>query len=159
METDVASFSLSIDVAIPASVSRTFALWADRQQLQQWWGPPDYPCQVEAFDFRPGGDVRYVMTGPDGTRYCGWWEIIEVDAPHRIRLRDGFGESPEVTEPNMPVALTEVSFTEEGVHTLMRIHSRYSSAEELQSALDLGMEEGFGSALGQIDDLLSSAPE
>lgn len=59
----------------------------------------------------------------------------------------------------MPVAMTEVTFTDHGAHTMMRIHSRYASADELQSALDLGAEDGFGSALAQIDDLLASTPE
>ncbi len=159
MSTDVESHSLLMDVVVPTGVARAFALWSDQDQLQKWWGPPEYPCQVIIFDFRPGGHVRYVMTGPDGTRYYGWWEVIAVDAPHRIQLRDGFGESPDMAEPNMPVAMTEVTFTDDGDHIRMRIHSRYSSAEELQSALDLGMEEGFGSALAQIDDLLASTSE
>lgn len=63
MSTDLESHSLLIDVVVPTGVARAFALLSDQGLLEQWWGPPDYPCQVGTFDFRPGGHVRYVMTG------------------------------------------------------------------------------------------------
>jgi uncharacterized protein YndB with AHSA1/START domain len=154
MRTDETSCSLDIEVIVPAAVETAFALWADPRVLERWWGPPGHPCVVEEFDLRPGGRVRYVMTGPDGTRYPGWWEVLEVDAPHRLHLRDGFGDSPDAASPEMPVATTDVTFVERESDTVMRIHSRYASPEQLRFALDLGMEEGFGAALGQIDDLL-----
>lgn len=154
MRTDVATSSLDIYVVIPASIDRAYALWADPRLLERWWGPPGHPCVVGEFDLRVGGRVTYVMTSPDGTRYPGWWEVLEVDAPRRLRLRDGFGDSPETASPEMPVSTTDVTFVECGSDTVMRIHSRYATPEQLQFALDLGMEEGFGAALGQIDELL-----
>ena len=91
------------------------------------------------------------MTGPDGTEYLGWWQVLDVEAPNNLRIRDGFGESPEQASSAMPIATSSISFTPIDDTVRMRIDSRYDSAEELQRALDLHMEEGFLSALSQIE--------
>jgi uncharacterized protein YndB with AHSA1/START domain len=152
--TDMAEATMSIDVVIPADVDRAFDLWADPRTLERWWGPPDFPCTVERFDMARGGRVTYSMTGPDGQRYPGWWEVIDVDRPSRLQIRDGFGDSPEIAPPEMPIATTVVTFTQRGTETLMKIHSTYESPAALQQALDMNMAEGFGLALAQIDDVL-----
>lgn len=90
------------------------------------------------------------MTGPDGTRYPGWWEVISVDAPRSLTIRDGFGEAQTEASADMPVSTTSVEFTAIPDFMHMTITSDYESPEALRFALDLGMEDGFMAALGQI---------
>jgi uncharacterized protein YndB with AHSA1/START domain len=143
--------SLVITVDLTADVESAWSLWSDPRVLEKWWGPPDYPCVISRFELQPGGHVRYVMTGPDGTEYLGWWQVLDVEAPNNLRIRDGFGESPEHASSAMPIATSSISFTPIDDTVRMQIDSRYDSAEELQRALDLHMEEGFLSALSQIE--------
>jgi uncharacterized protein YndB with AHSA1/START domain len=147
---DQARHGLTITADLRTDEQTAWALWADPRTLEQWWGPPDHPCIVTHFDLRPGGLVTYVMTGPDGTRYPGWWEVMSVDAPHGLTIRDGFGESPQESSAQMPVTHTVITFMPIPDAIRMTITSTYESTQALQFALDLGMEEGFMAALGQI---------
>ena len=40
----------------------------------------------------PGGRVSYFMTGPDGDKSAGWWQVLAVDPPNRLELKDGFAD-------------------------------------------------------------------
>jgi uncharacterized protein YndB with AHSA1/START domain len=152
-EVDNSNHALSISVDLATDMDTAWGLWSDPRILEKWWGPPEHPCVISIFEFRPGGEVRYVMTGPDGTRYSGWWQVLEVSAPTNLRIRDGFGESPEDPAPEMPVATSLISFSPNFDSVRMTITSYYDSTEDLQRALDLNMEEGFMSALSQIEFL------
>ncbi len=150
-DVDKSNNALVITVDFATDLDTAWGLWSDPRILEKWWGPPEHPCVVSRFDFHSGGEVCYVMTGPDGTKYLGWWQVLEVEAPHQLRIRDGFGESPEYPSPEMPIATSVITFTSNADSVRMTITSNYDSAEELQRALDLNMEEGFMSALGQIE--------
>jgi len=152
-EVDKPNNALIITVDFSTDIETVWALWSNPRKLEEWWGPPEHPCVFSVFDFRPGGEARYEMTGPDGTRYPGWWQVLAVEAPTLLRIRDGFGNSPELPSPEMPVSTTSVMFTQIPDAVRMTINSYYDSAQELQYALDLNMEEGFMSALGQIEFL------
>jgi hypothetical protein len=53
----------------------------------------------------------------------------------------------------MPVSTTSITLPQIPDAVRMTINSFYDSAQELQYALNLNMEEGFISALGQIEFL------
>jgi len=56
------TFTIVADLAAPPST--VWQVWSDPRQLERWWGPPMWPAIFEQHDLVPGGDVRYVMTGP-----------------------------------------------------------------------------------------------
>jgi uncharacterized protein YndB with AHSA1/START domain len=43
--------------------------WTNPQHADKWWGPNGFVTTTESVDFRVGGEWRYSMIGPDGTRY------------------------------------------------------------------------------------------
>lgn len=67
-------------------------LYADPRRLEKIWGPPSYPATVVYHDFRPGGRVTYFMTGPDGDKPAGYWDLISIDEPNGFTFRDGFAD-------------------------------------------------------------------
>jgi len=148
--------SLAIEASWPASVERLWQLWADPRQLERWWGPPGYPATVTTHELRPGGTVRYAMTGPDGQQYPGWWTVEVVDAPYRLELVDGFADEDGMPDDHLPRSRTTVTFAagDDGT-TRMVVTSRFSSTAEMDQLLDMGVEEGFVGALNQIDALLA----
>jgi hypothetical protein len=78
---DTDTLTMTLDAEFDASPDRVWELWSDPRQLERWWGPPTYPATVTSHDMRPGGRVDYYMTGPEGDRARGYWEVIEADAP------------------------------------------------------------------------------
>lgn len=69
---------------IPETRERVFAAWAEPKTLARWWGPKGFRNSFERFDFRPGGEWRFVMHGPDGTDYKNHSIFLAVREPEEI---------------------------------------------------------------------------
>jgi uncharacterized protein YndB with AHSA1/START domain len=155
---DVEANKFAITAEFEAPIDRVWQLWADPRQLERWWGPPGYPATFVDYEFKPGGRVTYYMTGPGGERYGGWWRVVSVEAPSHFAFEDGFSDEDGRPKDDLPVSSAVVTLSEvSGGTTRMVIETTYSSREDLEKILEMGMEEGMKAALGQIDDLLKEA--
>lgn len=154
---DLADHSLTIIADFAASPERVWQVYADPRQLERVWGPPTYPATFVEYELRPGGRAHYLMTGPDGDKFYGYWAITAVDEPRSFSLKDGFALD-ETFAPNtdLPESENVFSFAEHNGGTRATYFSRYASAEALQQVLDMGMTEGATEAINQIDQLLAS---
>lgn len=56
--------------------------------------------------------MRYAMSGPDGEKFYGVWEVTAVDAPHSFSFRDGFADENFQVNPDLPVSESTFSFAE-----------------------------------------------
>ncbi|UXA18004.1 SRPBCC domain-containing protein [Mycobacterium sp. SMC-4] len=153
---DLEALSLTITAEFAAPVQRIWQIYADPRQLEKIWGPPTYPATVVDHDFRPGGRVTYYMTGPQGDKHGGYWEITAVDEPTSFSFVDGFADADLRPDPNMPTGRSVFTFTEHNGGTRATYVSTYSSVEALQQVLDMGVVEGASSAINQIDDLITA---
>jgi uncharacterized protein YndB with AHSA1/START domain len=111
---------------------------------------------VTDHDFSPVGLVRYYMTGPDGERYHGGWRVLSAQPPHRLELEDYFADADGNPDTGQPVSTTTVTITGATKGTTeMVIASEYPTPEDLNRALDMGMEDGIRAALSQTDAILA----
>ena len=153
---DPEALTMVVTTELDAPVERAWQLWADPRQLERWWGPPTYPATVEQHELRPGGRVTYFMTGPEGDVSRGWWEVLAVEPPRRLELRDGFADEEGRPNESMPITTTVVTLTERDAGgTLMAIETRFGSVEDMERLVSMGMDEGIAAALGQIDGILA----
>ena len=153
---DAAARRMTLVAEFDAPVPRVWQLWDDPRQLEKWWGPPTYPATVVDHDLTPGGRVNYFMTGPEGDKHAGYWQITSVDEPRSFSFTDGFADLDFNPNPDMPVSTSVYTFAEHDGGTRAVFVSRYSSAEALQQVLDMGIVEGASLAINQIDDLIAS---
>ncbi len=155
IEKDLDELTMIVVAEYDAPVDRVWQLWEDPRKLERWWGPPTYPATFVDFDLQPGGDVNYYMTSPEGEKYWGWWQFIAINAPKTLEFRDGFSDNTGVHKPEMPTTTVVVALTERSTGgTVMTITSQWSSLDQMKATMEMGMEEGFRSALGQTDALL-----
>jgi uncharacterized protein YndB with AHSA1/START domain len=153
---DADNLTMTLDAEFEASPERVWQLWADPRQLERWWGPPTYPATVTSHDLRPGGRVEYRMTGPDGDQSRGYWEIAQVDAPHRLVFSDGFANPDSTPNFDMPLNEVRVTIAELGEgRTRMTVQSKFPDAAAMKQLTAMGMEEGLKQAVGQIDAILT----
>ena len=153
---DPDALTMTITAGFDAPAERIWLLWSDPRQLERWWGPPTYPASVVEHAFAPGGAVSYSMTGPDGDEHHGWWRIEEIDAPRRLRFKDGFADADGNPNDSMPTMTVTVTLTEDAGTTTMVIESRFASREAMDQMLAMGMDEGMSLAVGQIDGMLAA---
>ncbi|BBX89502.1 SRPBCC domain-containing protein [Mycolicibacterium boenickei] len=153
---DLDNLTLTITADFAAPVQRVWQVYADPRQLEKVWGPPTFPATVVDHSFAPGGRVTYFMTGPEGEKYAGYWEITAVDEPASFSFDEGFADEDFNPNPELPVSKNVYTFAEHNGGTRAVYVSTYASAEALQQVLDMGVVEGASSAINQIDELLAA---
>ena len=151
---DLEAHTLTLVAQFPAPPKAVWQLWADPRLLERWWGPPTWPATFREYDFAVGGEARYHMTGPDGSRSNGYWRLTAIDEPRSLEFEDGFADQDGAPKSSLPTSSTRVDFDEVPDGTRMTIVFRYESTEELEKVLAMGMAEGVTGSFGQMDALL-----
>lgn len=158
-EIDREGLTLTVTAEFIATPERVWQLWEDPRQFERWWGPPGWPASFPRYEFEPGGQARYFMTGPQGERSAAWFRFETIEAPHRIELVDGFsGDDGEPTEamPSMRMVVEiDPSGGSDGAVTTMSIRTVFDSLEHLEQITSMGMVEGMTAAMNQIDELVA----
>jgi uncharacterized protein YndB with AHSA1/START domain len=155
---DAATLTLTIVADFDADPARVWRVWEDARALERWWGPPGFPATFTRHDFVVGGQSRYYMSGPAGESPRGWWRIEAIDEPHRIDFANGLAGEDGEPVPGVEPMAAYVTFEATGTGTRMTAVTRFVDAEQMQTLLDMGMQEGMAQAIGQIDGQLSAAP-
>lgn len=153
---DLDNHTLTITAQFAAPVERVWQVYADPRQLEKIWGPPTYPATVVEHSMTVGGKVLYYMTGPDGEKFAGWWQITAIDEPNSFAFDDGFANEDFTPAEGMPVSHNVYTFAASDGGTTATYVSSYDSADALQKVLDMGVVEGASLAINQIDELLAA---
>ena len=114
VEKNAATLSMTITTELDATPDRVWQLWSDPRQLDRWWGPPTYPATFTKHDLTPGSRIEYHMTGPEGDQPKGYWDVLEVDPPHRLTVRDGFANEDGTPNNEFPTGEMRVTIEEIG---------------------------------------------
>jgi uncharacterized protein YndB with AHSA1/START domain len=153
---DAEALTMTVEAEFGASPDRVWQLWADPRQLERWWGPPTYPATFTKHELAPGSRIEYHMTGPEGDKSKGFWDVVEVDPPHGLAFHDGFANDDGSPNTELPQNTARVRIEEiEAGRTRMSIETAFPSAEAMEQVLAMGMEEGLTQAVAQIDAILA----
>lgn len=156
VDKDTENLTMTVTTDLAASVDRVWQMWEDPRRLEKWWGPPTYPATFERHEFTEGGVVTYHMTGPEGEKYPGRWNVRNVGKPTLLEFEDAFADDDGNVNPDMPVSNIRVDIGESGTDgkTTMTILTAFPSKEAMEKLLEMGMDEGMTLAVNQIDALL-----
>ena len=152
------ALTMTVTVALDATVERAWQLWADPRQLERWWGPPGYPATFVDHDLAVGSRTTYYMTSPEGEKYGGFWDVLAVDPPRRLEVRDGFADDTGAPSADMPTGTMVITLDERDRKTEMVITSHFPTLEAMEQLLAMGQEEGMVAAIGQIEGILADRP-
>ena len=137
-----------------ATPERVWQVWEDPRQLERWWGPPGYPATFVSHDFAVDGESRYFMSGPGGEKSNGFWRVVAIDQPHSLEIDNGLAGDDGEPLPDVPPGRALVTFESVDGRTRMTVVNQFLSVEQMDLMLGMGMAEGMGMALGQIDGIL-----
>ncbi|MHA6523723.1 SRPBCC family protein [Tessaracoccus sp. G1721] len=147
---------LTMTAEFAAPVERLWQLYSDPRQLEKVWGPPTHPATFVDHALTPGGRTTYFMTGPDGEKYYGYWDVTDVQELSSFTFADGFANEDFTPDESLPVGINTYSFTSHDGGTRVVYDSVYATVEGLQQVLDMGMIEGATGAINQIDAFLAA---
>jgi uncharacterized protein YndB with AHSA1/START domain len=153
-EKDAEKLTLRIVAQLAADRESVWRVWEDPRKLERWWGPPTFPATFTRHEFVVGGQSRYHMTGPAGETPRGWWRIELLEKPSRIEFANGLAGEDGEPAPGVQPMPSQVTFEAIDESTVMTVLTRFTSVEQMERMITMGMEEGMGLAIGQIDALL-----
>ena len=151
---DVARRTMTVVATFPAPPGRVWSLYADPRLIERHWGPPGWPATFVRHELAPGARSHYFMSGPDGARADGVWNVVAVDEPRSFEVDDAFADEHGEPDESMGWTRMRVDLAPADDGTRVVVTSVFRSAEQLQQMIDMGMEEGLRLAMGQIDALL-----
>ena len=121
---------------INASSRLVFAALSDRAHIGEWWGPDGFSTTTSKMEFRPGGEWRFVMHGPDGRDYINNIVYEEIVA-HELVVMKHSGEDEDVSHR------TILTLEEEAGNTHVTLLGVFGSADERDRvAREYGAVEG-----------------
>src|ERR671918_1463108 len=154
VDKDYDNLTVTLVAEFDASIDQVWELWSDPRKLERWWGPPGYPATVETHDLTPGGQVKYLMTGPEGDTHHGMWRVTAVHPPTSLEFTDAFAETDGTPIADMPVSTIRVRLVDREGRTRMEMRAMFESREDMDKWVGTGSVEGLQGAIGQIDALL-----
>jgi uncharacterized protein YndB with AHSA1/START domain len=156
VEKNATDLTLAITTEFAASVENVWRLWSDASLFERWWGPPGFSVASEEHDLTPGGRIAFSFVSPEGEKYPNVWEVLEVEAPTRLVLRDA-----DVDENGTPLdgnSLTkfEIAVVAAGDKTRMLVTSYFDSAAGME-AVAAGFAEGVRLSVAKAEAALAEA--
>lgn len=151
---DPEALTMTLTAEVAASVDRLWEAFTDPRQLERFWGPPGYPATFTQFDLRVGGRVRYHMTSPQGERYHGVWEFLEIDGPRSFTALDSFADENGGVAADLPTSRMVFVFEPTDTGARLRSTTYFESAEALEQVTAMGAVEGSTMAFNQLDRVL-----
>jgi uncharacterized protein YndB with AHSA1/START domain len=123
--------------------------------LNQWFAPKPFSTKTKSMNFSNGGHWHYAMIDPEnGNEYWGWTEYTDVHPIDSYQTLDAFSNEAGEVNTELPRARWNVTFTDLGGHTLVETIVTYASLTDLETVINMGMEEGMKSTLECLDKLL-----
>jgi uncharacterized protein YndB with AHSA1/START domain len=154
VEKDYDNLTVTLIAEFDAPIDQVWELWSDPRKLERWWGPPNYPATVEKHDLSPGGEVIYLMTGPEGETHHGVWRVNTVGPPTSLEFTDAFADEEWTPIAGMPVSTVSVRLTGRNGGTRMEMYLTYESREDMEKLVDT--VDGLRQAVSQMDVLLAA---
>lgn len=141
---------LTITRVFDAPARTLFLAHSKPEFVLRWFGPASYPLSLCEMDFRVGGRYRFAMKGPDGklmTPFGG--EYLAIVPSAKISY------SNTMEHPGAETMIVTITFTEHGSQTTLSIHTLFASIAQMKLHMGMGYEQGVGSGLGQLADVVS----
>jgi uncharacterized protein YndB with AHSA1/START domain len=151
---DAEALTLTVVGDYPVPVERLWEAYADPRQLEKFWGPETWPATFTRHDMAAGGRSAYYMTGPNGDTSHGWWRFVAVEPGRRFEVEDGFAHDDGTENHELPTMRLVFTFEPTARGSRFTSVTTFPSLEAMERLVEMGMEEGLRSALGQLDDVL-----
>jgi uncharacterized protein YndB with AHSA1/START domain len=129
-----------------------FEAYSRPEHLTRWFGPKGWPLTRCEMDFRVGGHFRFAMTGPDGRQGTPFGGEYREIVPNRTIVYDSAFEAPDAETMIVTITFDE---DEQSGQTTLTIHTLFASLAMKQAHLGMGYEQGWGSSLNQLADVVA----
>lgn len=136
---------LRISRTFKAPIELMWEVWTKPEHIANWWGPTGFTNTIHEMDFKPGGEWKFIMHGPDGKNY-----------QNRSIFREIIQHKKIVFEHFNPHFTTTVLFEARGEETFLDWSVVLDSAEILQTLIrTVKADEGLKQNIEKLEKYLS----
>ena len=157
MSTIDPELDLVLERVVNVPVSAVWEAWTTPRHLMRWFTPPPWRTVACDIDLRPGGVFRTVMEGPEGKEVDSVGCYLEVLENEKLVFTDALG--PGYRPKGNAFMTAEITMRAEGSGTRSRAVARHCDAETRRSHEEMGFHDGWGTALDQLVELMTSVSE
>lgn len=152
--------TVTVERTFPSSVRDVWELLTTKEGFESYWGPEGFTTEVEVFELRPGGALRYTMraTGAEQVAFMkdagmplavpGAATFTVVDPPRRFSYTHMVDFIPGV-EPYEISETVELAATGDGVRLLVTLDAMHDDVWTARSVA------GWESQLEKLARLLA----
>jgi uncharacterized protein YndB with AHSA1/START domain len=151
---DVAKKKIVVVRDFDASLEKVWRAWTEKELLDQWWAPRPWRAETKSMDFREGGAWLYSMVGPEGERHWCRMDYKTIREHKSFTVLNGFSDEKGVMSKDFPVMDWKTEFIKAGDFTTVRTEIHFDTEADMNKILEMGFQEGFTMALGNLDELL-----
>lgn len=138
-----------------APLSKVWAAYTQSELLDQWWAPKPWKAKTKTIDFREGGHWLYVMAGPEGEEHWCREDFKSVKPMKSFKAIDAFCDPQGKINEEFPKSTWFCEFSEADSKTTVKIEMECETLADLEKYIEMGFQEGFTMALGNLDELLT----
>lgn len=137
-----------------ANLEQVWQAWTDPKILDNWWAPKPWKANTKSMNFKDGGTWLYCMEGPAGEKHWGIASFNKIIQHKSYEGIDSFCDENGkiITEYPTTQWKNKFSATENG--TKVEVEMTFSSEEALKQIIEMGFEQGFTMAHGNLDEIL-----
>lgn len=148
--------TLTVNREFSAKRQMVWDCYTKSELLNQWFAPKPLSTKTKSMDFREGGHWHYAMIEPEGKEYWGWTEYVTISPIDNYTALDGFSDETGTVNMELPRAKWNVSFFDKGENTLVNTVVQYASLKDLETVIQMGMQDGLTSTMERLDELLAT---
>ncbi|RYG49513.1 MAG: SRPBCC domain-containing protein [Chitinophagaceae bacterium] len=152
---DLPARKLTITRLFDAAPAEVWKAWTESEFLDQWWAPKPWKAETKSMDFKEGGYWIYAMVGPDNTRHWARVDFISINPGKGFEALDTFCDENGIPNPEMPRMSWKNIFEATGGGTKLTVVISFQKDSDIQQILEMGFEQGFSSALENLDEILN----
>lgn len=128
--------------------------YTKQELLDQWFAPKPFTTKTKSMDFSNGGHWHYAMVDQDGNHYWGYTTYNNIKPIDSYETEDAFCDEKGEINKELPTAKWEVTFTDKGKNAVVQTIVYYASLTDLETVINMGMQEGMMATLEKLDELL-----
>ncbi len=143
--------ALVLERVLAAPRMAVWRCWSEPDLLKQWFAPAPWSVPEAELDFRPGGESRIVMRGPEGEQFPSRGVYLEIDPGRRLVFTDAFTAGWKPSEK--PFFTGHLSFEDVPGGTRYVARALHWTEEDRAAHEAMGFHEGWGKCAGQLEKL------
>jgi uncharacterized protein YndB with AHSA1/START domain len=154
---DAANKKLVVVREFDAPLEKVWQAWTESNLLDKWWAPKPWKAETKNMDFREGGTWLYCMVGPEGPGIWCRVDFKTINKNKSFTAVDTFCDEEGNITTDFPAMQWKNVFSRTDAGTKVVVEINFKEEADIQKILEMGFEEGFTAALGNLDELLETA--